>query len=375
VSEEADSQRRPWIEGPEDDASAESWLALDDDGLLHRIETLDPEENHDDRLLEVVGSNRHFFIRQEAAKRVHERNRLFYFEDDRHVGQILVRYLNRREDVTYLERLCALSTHKEVRSAAQVQLARLWRRLALHAPVTPTPPRYESDTSPLPQLKAGAERAAAATRDAASPASAAAATAAAGIPPGAASGPLTPVAVTPVSMAAAAAPPARGGEPIAPAAAPSPAAAPPADAAPPASLSLEPITSAAVERGGVDGSLLAWAAHFLVQPLWTHLGTRGTRDLLTQTRRALIGRHPTLVFFEITPDAYVATNLESGPRLPREAVEAVAAWMVAFRHAVRVASPATEIPSMRSATAMMADALRDAGFYAAFDALEAAGRG
>ena len=49
-------------------------------------------------------SHRHFFIRQEAAKRVKDRRRLFAFEDDRHVGQILVRHLTRREDVTYLER-------------------------------------------------------------------------------------------------------------------------------------------------------------------------------------------------------------------------------------------------------------------------------
>ena len=77
----------------------------------------------------MVESHRHFFLRQEAAKRVKDRSRLFAFEDDRHVGQILVRHLTRREDVTYLERLSARSHHVEVRSAAQVQLARVWRRL------------------------------------------------------------------------------------------------------------------------------------------------------------------------------------------------------------------------------------------------------
>ena len=80
------SPRRPWIEGPDEEAPPESWLTLDDDELLHRIETLDAEENEDDRLLEVVASDRHFFIRQEAAKRVRDRTRLFAFEDDRHVG-------------------------------------------------------------------------------------------------------------------------------------------------------------------------------------------------------------------------------------------------------------------------------------------------
>jgi hypothetical protein len=77
------------------------WLSLDDDELLHRIETFDGTEDEDDRLLEVVTSDRHFFIRQEAAKRVRERRRLFAFEDERHVGQILVCHLSSREDLTY----------------------------------------------------------------------------------------------------------------------------------------------------------------------------------------------------------------------------------------------------------------------------------
>jgi len=296
LSEE--SQRRPWTEGPDEEAPPESWLLLDDDVLLYRIQTKDPSENEDDRLLEVVESERHFFIRQEAAKRVQERNRLFAFEDDRHVGQILVRHLNRREDVTYLERLSARSKHKEVRSAAQVQLARLWRRLDAPEPATPA---------------------------------------------------------LPAAAPAAPAPP------------------PPA---PPASASLappEPATSAPLERGGVDGSLLAWAAHFLVEPSWSHLGTKGTRDLLLRTRRELLGRHPTLVYFEITPDAHVATNLDGGPRLPGDTVMAVAAWMVAFRGAAHALAPEVEPASVRAATPMMADALRDVGFYAACDAVESEG--
>lgn len=294
MSEE--SQRRPWTEGPDEEAPPESWLLLDDDVLLYRIQTKDPSENEDDHLLEVVASDRHFFIRQEAAKRVQDRNRLFAFEDDRHVGQILVRHLTRREDVTYLERLSTRSTHVEVRSAAQVQLARLWRRLDAPEPGAP---------------------------------------AVVAVPP---------------------APPA----PAPPAAAPAPASLAPTD----------PATSAPIERGGVDGSLLAWAAHFLVEPSWSRLGTKGTRDLLMRTRRELLGRHPTLVYFEITPDAHVATNLDGGPRLPGDTVKAVAAWMVAFRAAVRELAPEVEPASVRAATAMMADALRGAGFYAACDAME-----
>jgi hypothetical protein len=277
------SQRRLWTEGPDEEAPPESWLTLDDDGLLHRIGTFDARENEDDRLLEVVESDRHFFIRQEAAKRVRDRSRLFAFEDDRHVGQILVRHLTRREDVTYLERLSLRSRHAEVRAAAQVQLARLWRRLdALKAPA-------------------------------------------------------------PVSASVPAPPP----------------------------RSAEPDTNGALEKDGVDGSLLGWAAHFVVEHAWSHLGTTATRELLARTRRDLVGRHPSLVFFEVTEDAHVAADLSAGLRLPREAVASVAAWMIAFRKAAREAAPDIERTSVRAATTLVADALREAGFYIACDEVEA----
>jgi hypothetical protein len=134
VSDKAPFRREPWHEGPDAGAPPESWLSLDDDEVLQRIETLDPAVDADDRLLEIVHSSRHFFIRQEAAKRVRDRRRLFAFESDRHVGQILVRHLTRREDIDYLEKLAGRSHHVEVRKAAQLQLARLWARFQPSAP-------------------------------------------------------------------------------------------------------------------------------------------------------------------------------------------------------------------------------------------------
>ena len=41
---------------------------------------------------------------------------------DRHIGQILVRGLNRTDDVAYLERLLVESRHVEVKKAAEAQL-------------------------------------------------------------------------------------------------------------------------------------------------------------------------------------------------------------------------------------------------------------
>jgi hypothetical protein len=279
------SLRLPWVEGPDEEAPPESWLTLGDDELLHRIETFDARENLDDRLLEVVASNRHFFIRQEVAKRVRDRGCFFVFEDDRYVGQILVRHFTRREDVTYFERLSNASHHVEVRASAQVQLARLWRRLDAPTPAAATPP-----------------------------------------PPD-----------------------------------------PPAAPASPA----EPVTSAALASDGVDGSLLGWAAHFLIEQVWSHLGTKATRELLLRTRRDLLGRHPTLVLFDVTEYAQVTANLGAGLRLPREAVPAVAAWMTSLRGAARDVAPEIEKKSVRAATTLVSDALSDAGFYTACDEFEA----
>jgi hypothetical protein len=52
-------------------------------------------------------------------------------------------------------------------------------------------------------------------------------------------------------------------------------------------------------------------------------------------------------------------------------VAGVAAWMVAFRAEVRTVAPDVERVSVRAATALVADALRAAGFYSACDDIEA----
>jgi hypothetical protein len=116
------SRRAPWVAGPE---AASGWLALDDDELLFRIERLTPEHGEDEALMEVVRSLRHFFIRQEAAKKIRDHRRLRAHSGDRHIGQILVRAMNRREDIEYLETLVRESRHIEVKKAAEAQLSLL----------------------------------------------------------------------------------------------------------------------------------------------------------------------------------------------------------------------------------------------------------
>ena len=102
---------------------------MPDDDLVLRIESLPADHAHDDDLLAVVRSSRHFFIRQEAAKRIRDAERLKAFAADRHIGQILVRQMRRESDVEYLERLLRESRHLEVRNAATAQLGLLTEAL------------------------------------------------------------------------------------------------------------------------------------------------------------------------------------------------------------------------------------------------------
>jgi hypothetical protein len=122
----ADNFRTEVAAGP--GAGDTGWLALPDDELVFRIESLPAVHGSDDELLAVVRSNRHFFVRQEAAKKICDAERLKAFAGDRHIGQILARQMRRQEDIDYLEQLLRESRHLEVRNAAKVQL-RLLKQL------------------------------------------------------------------------------------------------------------------------------------------------------------------------------------------------------------------------------------------------------
>ena len=124
-----DPAREPWSQRPE---SSHRLLGLSDDELLYWIEALPAEHREDRDLLEIVRSRRHFFIRQEAAKRITNASLLKDHAGDRHIGQILVRGMRRAEDASYLQRLIAETRHLEVRKAAEVQLQLIQQALAEH---------------------------------------------------------------------------------------------------------------------------------------------------------------------------------------------------------------------------------------------------
>ena len=116
------TRRRPWNRGPDPPPGRRGWLGLTDDELLYRIEALSAAHTEDLSLVEVVQSSRHFFIRQEAAKKIRDHELLKAHSQDRHIGQILVRAMTRQEDVAYLEKLIRESRHVEVKKAAEAQL-------------------------------------------------------------------------------------------------------------------------------------------------------------------------------------------------------------------------------------------------------------
>jgi hypothetical protein len=118
-------ERTAWHAGPQPERKGDGWLALDDDELLLRVQTLEGEHAMDAVLVEVVRSGRHFFVRQEAAKRIRDRELLMAHAGDRHIGQILARRMTRNEDILYLEKLVSESRHLEVRKAAEAQLLSL----------------------------------------------------------------------------------------------------------------------------------------------------------------------------------------------------------------------------------------------------------
>ena len=57
-----------------------------------------------------------------SAKKLNDTSHLKKHSHDRHIGQILVRVMNREEDMAYLEAILAESRHLEVRKAAKAQL-------------------------------------------------------------------------------------------------------------------------------------------------------------------------------------------------------------------------------------------------------------
>jgi hypothetical protein len=118
---------------PVSKSAVAEWSGLDDDELIHRIVTLPKNHGLDKILLEIVGSDRHFFVQQMAAQKIEDSKTLHEHWDDRHVGQIVVRGLSRSDDLSYLESLKKNSRYIDVRKAADAQIKIIRKKLGIDA--------------------------------------------------------------------------------------------------------------------------------------------------------------------------------------------------------------------------------------------------
>jgi CheY-like chemotaxis protein len=119
--------------------------------------------------------------------------------------------------------------------------------------------------------------------------------------------------------------------------------------------------------GEVEASLLAWAMSFVAEQARHHLGAVMTVALLRKTHRATHKERPVLRSFRVSEDGRVAPDREGPPRLPADAVPAVAAWTAAFlRAAAEIVAKVGNV-RVRAVTHMLEGDLDKCGFYAALE--------
>ena len=104
---------------------------------------------------------------------------------------------------------------------------------------------------------------------------------------------------------------------------------------------------------GVDGTLLSWALHFVVEQAWADLGTAVTANLLGRTQRALGLRWPHLAHFRVGERAQVTFDMSRGPTLLPDAVAAVADWLASFLRLARQVAPRLADLDVRKSTVLI----------------------
>jgi CheY-like chemotaxis protein len=129
----------------------------------------------------------------------------------------------------------------------------------------------------------------------------------------------------------------------------------------------QPPPAPAERRGEVDASLLTWALHFVVEQVWTYLGTTITTNLLHRTFERLASTRPALRHFRIGESGHVDVDPSQGTLVPAEAVEGVAVWLALFLHAAQQVVSDVSHVKVPQATMLMAHALEKVGFYGAFE--------
>jgi len=133
-----------------------------------------------------------------------------------------------------------------------------------------------------------------------------------------------------------------------------------------------PVPTAPAAALGVDPSLLAWAISFVAEQVRDHLGAVMTLAQLRGSLRRAARSRPALRAFRVAEDGRVVPAT-SEASLSAPAVEAVAAWTADFLSSAGEIVDRAGAIRLRQATRMMEAELERIGFYAAFDAVVAAG--
>jgi CheY-like chemotaxis protein len=135
-----------------------------------------------------------------------------------------------------------------------------------------------------------------------------------------------------------------------------------------------PVPTAPAAALGVDPSLLAWALSFVAEQVRDHLGAVMTVAQLRGSYRRVASRRPAVRSFRVAEDGRVIPAPKTEGSLPPAAVEAVAAWTADFLSSAGELVNRAGAIRLRQATRMMEAELEKVGFYAAFDAIVAAGQ-
>ncbi|HET7293481.1 MAG TPA: response regulator [Vicinamibacteria bacterium] len=130
-----------------------------------------------------------------------------------------------------------------------------------------------------------------------------------------------------------------------------------------------------VAGGGVEGSILVWVMSLLREMVRERIGLVPTIGLLRQSRRELLAGHVGLKGFNVDEAGHITVRSGeestratlTGFRLPKGAVEGIAAWATLFRAEAALLAGSPRLPSVRRATRMLAEDLERVGFYAALE--------
>jgi CheY-like chemotaxis protein len=117
----------------------------------------------------------------------------------------------------------------------------------------------------------------------------------------------------------------------------------------------------------VTGTLLTWAAFYVVEHVCNHLGTTITDSLLRRTRERVLPRHPALGSFQVGGVARVELDSAHAAQSGEPMIAAMSHWIQRFLYEARQVREEAGDVAIRQTTVLMEGPLEKIGFYRIFD--------